>query len=118
MIGRNRARVKIPEEYKAKLIGRKGSNISSIEKNLGVSIDVESEDREAKKEVLFDVRNRIIYLDCHVKDTMVNIYLDDIIIMSGRTSSKGIIRVKLDSEIGQSLMKYVKDGKRIEFKAQ
>lgn len=118
MIGRNRAKVKIPEEYKAKLIGRKGSNITSIEKNLGVSIDVESEERGAGKEVLFDVRNRIIYLDCNVKDTMVNIYLDDIIIMSGRTSSKGIIRVKLDSEIGQSLMRYVKNGKRIEFKTQ
>ncbi len=118
MTGKNRARVKIPEEFKPKLIGRKGSNISSIEKTLGVSIDVESEDRDALKEVSFDVRNRIIYLDCHVKDTMVNIYLEDIIIMSGRTSSKGIIRVKLDSEIGQSLMRYVKDGRKVGYKPQ
>lgn len=118
MLGRGRARVTVPEELKPKLIGRKGSNITNIEKSLGVSIDVESHDRDVPRELSLDIRNRIIYLDCHVKDTMVSIYVDDINVMSGRTSSKGIIRVKLDSEIGTSIMKSVKEGKIIGYKTQ
>ncbi len=118
MLGRGRARVTVPEELKPKLIGRKGTNITNIEKSLGVSIDVESHDRDVPRELSLDIRNRIIYLDCHVKDTMVSIYVDDINVMSGRTSSKGIIRVKLDSEIGTSIMKSVKEGKIIGYKTQ
>ncbi len=118
MLGRGRARVTVPEELKPKLIGRKGTNITNIEKSLGVSIDVESHDRDVPRELSLDIRNRIIYLDCHVKDTMVIIYVDDINVMSGRTSSKGIIRVKLDSEIGTSIMKSVKEGKIIGYKTQ
>ena len=115
MHGKRRAKVTVPESMRPKLIGRRGSNISEIEKNLGISIDVDTQDDNRKREVYIEAKNKILYLYCGVDNQLVNIYVDDMMILQGRTSSKGIIRIKIDSDNGQNIQKAVKSGKKISF---
>ena len=100
------------------MLGRKGANISELEKSLGVSIDVVSEEDRARRSVAVEVKNRIIYLHCNEKNSLVNIYVDDVMAIQGRTSSKGIIRIKVDSETGINLEKAMKSGKTITYSLQ
>ncbi len=116
--GKRRVKVSIPESMRPKLLGRKGSNIGELEKSLGVSIDVVSEDQNQKKEVGMEIKNRIIYLHCHEKNSLVNIYIDDFMVLQGRTSSKGIIRIKVDSETGINIEKALKGNKIITYLVQ
>ncbi len=44
----------------------------------------------------------------------MKVYVDDILILQAKSSSKGIIRIKINSETGAALYKYIKEGKRIE----
>jgi ATPase, PilT family len=112
MHGKRRAKVTVPESMRPKLIGRRGSNISEIEKNLGISIDVDTQDDNRKREVYIEAKNKILYLYCGVDNQLVNICVDDMMILQGRTSSKGIIRIKIDSDNGQNIQKAVKSGKK------
>ena len=115
MYGKRRAKVTVPESLRPKLIGRKGSNITEIEKNLGISIDVDTEDDNRKMDVHIETKNKILYLYCGIENRLVNVYVDDVMILQGRTSSKGIIRIKIDSENGQNILKALKNGKSITF---
>ncbi len=116
--GRRKYRVTIPESLRPKLLGRKGSNISELEKSLGVSIDVVSEEDRKRRSVAVEVKNRIIYLHCNEKNSLVNIYIDEVMAIQGRTSSKGIIRIKVDSEAGINLEKAMKSGRAITYSLQ
>jgi ATPase len=116
--GKRKYKVTIPESLRPKLLGRKGANISELEKSLGVSIDVVSEEDRARRSVAVEVKNRIIYLHCNEKNSLVNIYVDDVMAIQGRTSSKGIIRIKVDSEAGINLEKAMKSGKTITYSLQ
>jgi ATPase len=115
---RRRVKVTIPESLRAKLLGRKGANIGDIEKSLGISIDVISEEDKERKEVGIEIKNRIIYLYCNEKNSLVNIYADDLMILQGRTSSKGIIRIKVDSETGINIEKSLKGKKILSYSTQ
>lgn len=116
--GKRKYRVSIPESLRPKLLGRKGSNISELEKSLGVSIDVISEEDRERRNVSVEVKNRIIYLHCNDKNSLVGIYLDDIMAIQGRTSSKGIIRIKVDSEAGINIEKALKSGRAVTYAVQ
>ncbi len=115
MHGKRRAKVTVPESLRPKLIGKRGSNISEIEKSLGISIDVDTLADGRKRDVHIEAKNKILYLYCGVENSLVNIYVDDMMILQGRTSSKGIIRIKIDSENGQNIQKAMKSGKKISF---
>ncbi len=111
--GKNRVRVFIPQESRARIIGKKGSRIYDIEKKLGIHIDVVTRDSSEGVEPGIEIKNRIIYLHCGSENRLVNLYIDDLMILQGRTSSKGIIRIKVDSETGISIEKALKSGRSL-----
>ncbi len=113
--GRGRIRVTVPQGVRPKLIGRNGSRIDEIEKKLGVRIDVASIESTQKQQVGIEIKNRMIYLHCDVPNRIVNIYADDMMIIQGRTSSKGIIRIKTDSETGINIQRSLKSEREITF---
>jgi ATPase len=115
MKGRGRALVNVPEPMMARLIGRKGASISELERKLGVRIDVEAkeQERDDKIDIIPVIKNRIIYLDTGKKNSSVNIYVDDIIILQAISSNKGIVRIKIDSGAGSAIQKAIKSGKSI-----
>lgn len=118
MTGGNRAVVSVPEKFIAKLIGKKGVNISDLEGRLKVRLEVEprtGDSGSVRKPVEIEVKNKILYLYVGDKNTNVKIFVEDLMVLQARSSSKGIIRLKLDSDLGSSIYGQIKNGKRIEF---
>lgn len=115
----NRALIKVDEKYVPRLIGKKGVNISELEKKLGIKLDVEpetfSEEDDGKIEVIPEIKNKIIYLDVQSRNENVRIYADNILILQARSSSKGIIRIKMTSDLGIAITKYIKEGKKLTY---
>ncbi|MCL5441432.1 MAG: KH domain-containing protein, partial [Candidatus Thermoplasmatota archaeon] len=118
MTGGSRAVVSVPEKYIAKLIGKKGANISDLEGRLKVRLEVEPKavaTSSEKKPVEIEVKNKILYLSVGEKNMNVKIFVEDIMVLQARSSSKGIIRLKLDSDVGSSIYRQIKNGKKIEY---
>ncbi len=118
MTGGSRAVVSVPEKYIAKLIGKKGANISDLEGRLKVRLEVEPKavaTNSEKKPVEIEVKNKILYLSVGEKNMNVKIFVEDIMVLQARSSSKGIIRLKLDSDVGSSIYRQIKNGKKIEY---
>ena len=115
----NRALIRVDEKYVPRLIGKKGVNISELEKKMGIKLDVEpevfSEEEDGKMEVIPEVKNKIIYLDIKKRNANVRIYADNILILQARSSSKGIIRIKMSSDLGIAITKYMKEGKKLTY---
>ncbi|AAT43746.1 PINc/VapC family ATPase [Picrophilus oshimae] len=112
-----RATVSVPETKIPRLIGKKGENISNLEKQLNIKLDVEplKEDLNEKQEAIIEIKNKTLYIDVGIKNKPVRLYVDGIMIMRARTSAKGMVRIKINSDTGSSLYKYIKDGKKIEY---
>ncbi len=118
MTGGSRAVVSVPEKYIAKLIGKKGVNISDLEGRLKVRLEVEPKTGGTSSErrpVEIEVKNKILYLSVGEKNMNVKIFVEDIMVLQARSSSKGIIRLKLDSDVGSSIYRQIKNGKKIEY---
>ena len=115
----NRALIKVDEKYVPRLIGKKGVNIMELEKKIGIKLDVEpeafSEEEDGKIEVIPEIKNKIIYLDIKKRNENVRIYADNILILQARSSSKGIIRIKMSSDLGIAITKYIKEGKKLTY---
>jgi ATPase len=115
----NRALIKVEEKYVPRLIGKKGVNIMELEKKIGIKLDVEpeafSEEEDGKIEVIPEIKNKIIYLDIKKRNENVRIYADNILILQARSSSKGIIRIKMSSDLGIAITKYIKEGKKLTY---
>jgi len=115
----NRALIKVDEKYVPRLIGKKGVNISELEKKMGIKLDVEpeafSEEEDGRIEVIPEIKNKIIYLDIKKRNENVRIYADNILILQARSSSKGIIRIKMSSDLGIAITKYIKEGKKLTY---
>lgn len=115
----NRALVKVDEKYVPRLIGKKGVNISELEKKLGIKLDVEptafSEEDDGRIEIIPEIKNKIIYFDVQHRNENVRIYADNILILQARSSSKGIIRIKMSSDLGIAITKYIKEGKKLTY---
>ena len=56
---------------------------------------------------------KIDLFDGDNRNTSVNIYVDDIIILQAISSNKGIVRIKIDSGAGSAIQKAIKSGKSI-----
>ncbi len=115
MKGSGKAVVRVPEPMMARLIGRKGASISELERKLKVRLDVEANepDKDDKVDIVPLVKNRIIYLDTGKKNSSVNIYIDDILVLQAISSNKGIVRIKADSGAGSAIYKAIKGGKSL-----
>lgn len=115
MKGSGKAVVRVPEPMMARLIGRKGASISELERKLKVRLDIEANepDKDDKVDIVPLVKNRIIYLDTGKKNSSVNIYIDDILVLQAISSNKGIVRIKADSGAGSAIYKAIKGGKSL-----
>jgi ATPase (PilT family) len=113
--GKGRVRVTVPHQLRPKLIGKRGSRIDEIERKLGVRIDVVSTEAAVHQEIAVEIKNRIIYLHTGIPNQLVNIFADDMMFLQGRTSSKGIIRVKIDSETGINIERALKAQRVLSF---
>ncbi|MGP6293391.1 PIN domain-containing protein [Caldiplasma sukawensis] len=110
-----RGKISVPEYLKGKMIGKSGKNISNLEELAGVPIDVESVGEETKFPAEIEARNNIYYVQTGEPGKLCKLYADDLMILQGMTSSKGIIRVKINSDVGKTIERAILAGKKISY---
>lgn len=111
--------ISAPEDTIARIIGRGGSRITELEKQLGLKIDVEASDKPQERKIpKIDIRNRIVYIDTGIPGSDTRIFVDGVLTLQAKTSSKGIIRARISTETGSAIYSALKSGRRIEFSAE
>lgn len=110
-----RGKISVPENLKGKMIGKSGKNISNLEDLAGVPIDVESFKEETRFPAEIETRNNIYYVQTGEPGKLCKLYADDLMILQGMTSSKGIIRVKKNSDVGKTIERAILAGKKISY---
>ncbi len=105
----NKAILKVDSEVIPRLIGKKGTTISKLEKTLGISIEVEPTTPTGGTEVrskISEVANRI-ELEFEKKHTgqVASIYIDNEYLFSATIGKNSRIRVSKSSDLGKALLR-------------
>lgn len=124
VVSDNKAIVKVPEQFIAKLIGREGKNIRNLEAQLGISLqvgehtgqipkegprgmrDVPFQHRIAGKQIEFLVGNQF-------KNTDVSIYIEKDYLATFNVGKKGVIKIKKSNPMGKSILDAIEHGEKI-----
>lgn len=117
VINRNRAVVRVSEENIPRLIGKRGSTISELERRLNIKLDVEPAigSLQVRNKAEIEIRNRVIYIYVGSPNKDVKLYIDGLLILQAKSSTKGVVRIKMASDTGQELYKAIKGGKVLEY---
>ncbi|MFH1972069.1 MAG: PINc/VapC family ATPase [archaeon] len=117
MVSDHKVRVYVPKGQKAKIIGVKGSNISKIEENVGISIDVLEQESERKnqRKLSYRIKERGNYIILTIDNSgvMVDIFIDDNFLFTSTSGKKGDIRISKKSDVGQKLVDALDFNKKI-----
>ena len=110
VVSENRVRVIVDEYNMAQIIGRSGSNITKIEKHLGVHIDVvsrgsDTEDPSESIPFVFSESDTALLFDTDREYSLmyVDIYVHDKYITSVRIGRKGQIKIPKHSNVANSI---------------
>src|SRR3989344_1904770 len=108
-ISDDRVSIKIENDLMARIIGKEGKNIKSLEEKLGIGIDVSPRIRSMGKIVHFNHSETGAYLVFEFSDKLfnkiANFYIDNEYLFSATIGKEGKVRVSKDSDTGQELMK-------------
>lgn len=117
VLNRNRAVVRVSEENIPRLIGKRGTTIAELERRLNIKLDVEPAigSLQVRNRAEIEIRNRVIYIYVGSTNKDVKLYIDGLLILQAKSSTKGAIRIKMASDTGQELYKAIKGGKVIEY---
>jgi len=123
MISDNKAVVYVPNDRKAAIIGKQGSNIDQIEKKLGISIDVrEISDKKVDRnktinyQVKIDKKNITFLLEHHAANKDTDIYVNEEFLLTVKSSMKSIIKINKQSSQGKVLIGGLNDGQKVEMR--
>ncbi|MDN5358922.1 MAG: ATPase [Candidatus Diapherotrites archaeon] len=103
------------------IIGRKGTNISSLENAVGMSIDVrpmEEEKGSGRVSVKETPKYFIIQAGKNAKNRFVKILVDGEEVGYAKANKKGVVKVKKNTELGEIIKFARRAGKRIEVEVQ
>tara|TARA_Y100000034_G_scaffold34409_1_gene42194 strand:+ start:3740 stop:5641 length:1902 start_codon:yes stop_codon:yes gene_type:complete len=125
LLDQNRCQIFIPKRSIPKIIGREGKNIERIEKQLGISIDIQelgSRKRTQNKnqqqpidfEPRFAKRNLVLKIDPKYSNQDIDVHVEDEYVLTVKSGKKGIIRVKRNSEPGKIIESAIQKNKKIE----
>lgn len=121
MAGDHKCVVYVPKRNVAKLIGKQGKNIESIEKKLGISIDIrelgEKQFETGKKGIEFTTKitksGVLFYFGGTMSGKDVDIYVNKDILMSAKVGSGGVLKVHKRNKIGRILLDAINFGEKI-----
>jgi ATPase len=118
MSGDGRATVRVPEDLMSRIIGKKGATVTELEKNFRIHLDIVPLNNRTflERDVAgVEIKNKIIYLNVKDPNQAVKFYVDNILILQAKSSGKGIVRIKIQSDTGAALYNYIKAGKSVEY---
>ncbi|MBU1854274.1 MAG: PINc/VapC family ATPase [Nanoarchaeota archaeon] len=134
VVSNNKCIVFVPENDRSAIIGKGGSNIESIEKKLGLSIDIRdlsSSPKSSKKSERFaDSSNStnlnftvkihkssvVFMLDVENADKDIDIFVEGDYALTAHSSKKAIIKISKKNKIGKVIADAVKYHEKIELK--
>lgn len=109
ILSNNSIRVRVDKDVMPSIIGRGGSTINDLEKDLGVHIDVEPKEGTSGKSEWFELsesgNNLILEVDNNKTGMSVDIYVKDKLVMSSYVGKKGRIILSKKSDAGKRIMK-------------
>ncbi|MEA3379048.1 MAG: PINc/VapC family ATPase [Nanoarchaeota archaeon] len=109
IVSNHKAIVYVPERDMPKIIGTKGKRINQIEKDIGISIDLQpTKSKKVSGENLrYSIKERGNYIVFQTKKggTTIDTYIDDNYLFTSTTSKKGDIKISKKSKIGQEIIK-------------
>ncbi len=113
----DRVTVRVNNDVIAKLIGREGQNISSMEERLAIHIDVEPKILTTGKEAdhrLAESGNSLVFMfDKAMKGRLVSVYVDNDFLLSATVSKNNDIKISKTSDIGREILKAIINHKNI-----
>jgi ATPase len=117
MLSDNKCVVFVPEKDISRIIGKQGSNITRLEQEIGLSIDVEElkeEDHKEHKQIEFDAEIRkkavLIKLGGKYRNKDVHIYIDGDFLLTAKAGKSGVIKIKKENKIGKLLADAIQSG--------
>jgi ATPase len=109
--------VKVNNNIIARIIGKEGSMISSIQDKLGIHIDVEPRIPALGKEAIFKINesgNSVDFdFDKRLIGKIASFYIEDKFLFSATVGKKSNIKVGKDSEIGRELLRAIVGRKKV-----
>ncbi|MBU1245847.1 MAG: PINc/VapC family ATPase [Nanoarchaeota archaeon] len=119
IISPTKAIVYIPENEISRIIGTGGKRIESIEKKIGIKLDVRPLVRE-KETIHYNTseskKHLIFQVDKNYNKTSIGLYLEDKFICYAIAGIKGEIRFNKKSELGRILLDGLNTNKKLELK--
>jgi ATPase len=125
VLAHNKVEVSVPKSAVAALIGKQGSNIMKVEKDIGFSIDVkELSGKEKASRALKSVRYEVsesgksfnIHVSSSYQGKEAEIFIAGRFFLSAAVSKSGTIKLNKKSKIGQAFLEDLDSGRRIEVK--
>ncbi|MFH1638091.1 MAG: PINc/VapC family ATPase [Candidatus Woesearchaeota archaeon] len=120
IVSDNKAVVYVPERDIARIIGPKGKNITEIEQDLGMSIDIQpiSSEKMKGKPLKFQAgqRGNYILLSTRKKGAMLDVFVDGNFLLTSTSSKKGEIKINKKTNVGTDLLKALDFNKDIEIR--
>jgi len=108
ILSNNSIRIKVDKDSIPSLIGRGGSTINELEKNLGVHIDVEPRTETSEKDEWFEMtesgNNVILEVDENKTGMSADVYVRDRHLISTRVGKRGRIIIAKRSSAGKRII--------------
>ncbi|MCX6673767.1 MAG: PINc/VapC family ATPase [Methanothrix sp.] len=114
MLTDSSAVIHVPQDEAARVIGKAGKNIDQIEKNLGLHIDVRTQDAPlpAAPKVEETAKHLIIWLEGMAGES-AEVYVGEEPVFTATVGRRGDIRVAKSSEMAKRIIKRMKIGEKI-----
>ncbi len=114
MLTDSSAVIHVPQDEAARVIGKSGKNIDQIEKNLGLHIDVRTQDEPplATPKVEETAKHLIIWLE-GMSGESVEVFVGEEPVFTATVGRRGDIRVAKSSEMAKRIIKRMKVGEKI-----
>ena len=115
MLTDSSAVIHVPQDEAARVIGKAGKNIDQIEKNLGLHIDVRTQDAPvlAAPKVEETAKHLIIWLEGMAGES-AEVFVGEEPVFTATVGRRGDIRVAKSSEMAKRIIKRMKTGEKIE----
>ncbi|MAG07921.1 ATPase [Candidatus Woesearchaeota archaeon] len=120
VISGNKCIVYVPENMIARIIGKEGKTIETIEKELGINIDIQElkpKQGKGKNEVQFESKlsksGVKLFLGAKMQNKDVDIYIGDDFLLTAKAGKTGVIKVHKGNKIGKILMDALQMGERV-----
>lgn len=122
VISKNRVVVFLPEKAISRVIGKGGKNIEAIEKQLGLSIDVQELSSMGSEKKAIDFEYKIskafiqFFIDEEFVDKDADLFIEGEYILSAKIGNQGKFKVKKKSAPGKELYKAIQEGDLVEIR--